>query len=424
MSAIFISHSSHDHAPAADLALRLRTAGYQSLFLDFDPADGIPAGRNWERELYQALQQCRAVVVLCSPHSMASDWCFAEVTHARALGKAIFPIKIVDCELKPVLTDLQVLDLTQNHEQGYQGLWKGLRAAGLDPFDTFAWDTSRAPYPGLSAFQENDAGVFFGRDADIRAGLDVLNRLRRFGGSRLVALSGGSGSGKSSLVRAGIVPRLKRDKDGWLVLGPLRPRQDPFGELALALAGMGGEDACSAQELRDQLREKLAGPQPTPAGLIAFLNHIRIHSGHRDATALLVIDQFEELLGDAASPEADAFCAFLGALLETPENGLLILSTLRSDFLSDFLTHCAFRDQPAESLTVSSLGTSGLLRPLKNLPPWPALHSNQVLSKPLSPTLKPTMRFPCSPLRSGNCGIGAGHPENLALPIINKRLGA
>lgn len=356
MSAIFISHSSHDNATAADLALHLRTAGYQSLFLDFDPADGIPAGRNWERELYQALQQCRAVVVLCSQHSMASDWCFAEVTHARALGKAIFPIKIADCELKPILTDLQVLDLTQNPEQGYHGLWSGLRAAGLDPFDTFAWNTSRAPYPGLSAFQESDAGVFFGRDDDIRTGLDVLNRLRRFGGSRLVVLSGGSGSGKSSLVRAGLVPRLRRDKDGWLVLGPVRPRQDPFGELALVLAQAGMQESLPA--LRAQLRGQGADPKPNPHGFVELLHRIRIHSGHRDATALLVIDQFEELLGDAAPLDADAFCGFLRAVLEAVENELFVLCTVRSDFLSDILSH--FRDQPFESLTLSSLSAAGV----------------------------------------------------------------
>ena len=243
-------------------------------------------------------------------------------------------------------------------------MWRGLQAAGLDPFDAFAWDTTRAPYPACPPFKKSML-VSFWRDDDIRTGLDVLNRLRRFGGSRLLVLSGGSGSGKSSLVRAGLVPLLRRDEDAWLVLDPLRPRQDPFGELALALTGMRRDEALSTQELRAQFRGKATDPQPNPAGLIELLNRIRIHSGHRDATVLLVIDQFEELLGDAASSEAKVFCEFLRALLEAPENGLLVLCTIRSDFLSDFLSHSSFRDQPSESLTVSSLSTASVAQAIE-----------------------------------------------------------
>jgi excinuclease UvrABC ATPase subunit len=77
----------------------------------------------------------------------------------------------------------------------------------------FHWDPSRPPYPGLLAFQEQDAAIFFGRDDEIRGGLDRLNSLRSLGGARLVLFLGASGSGKSSLVRAGLLPRLRRDAD-------------------------------------------------------------------------------------------------------------------------------------------------------------------------------------------------------------------
>jgi hypothetical protein len=90
VSAIFISHSSKDVDAARSMADWLRRAGYRSLFLDVDPEDGLVAGRDWERQLYARLRSCRAVIVLCSPSSMASDWCFAEITHARALGKDVW----------------------------------------------------------------------------------------------------------------------------------------------------------------------------------------------------------------------------------------------------------------------------------------------------------------------------------------------
>ncbi|MCB1868285.1 MAG: toll/interleukin-1 receptor domain-containing protein, partial [Gammaproteobacteria bacterium] len=166
MSGIFISHSSLDRSDSEETAARLRQQGYQSLFLDFDPADGIPAGRNWEREIYTRLRGCGAVILLCSEHSMASDWCFAEVTHARALGKQLFPVIISPCELRPILRDTQVIDLTIDRETGFQRLWQGMRSAGLDPADTFDWDINRPPYPGLTPFMEKDAAVYFGREED------------------------------------------------------------------------------------------------------------------------------------------------------------------------------------------------------------------------------------------------------------------
>jgi hypothetical protein len=75
MAAIFISHSSKDAAFAAEFQQRLQRQGHRSIFLDFDPANGIPAGRDWERELYTQLRACRALVVLCSEHPCSSDSC-------------------------------------------------------------------------------------------------------------------------------------------------------------------------------------------------------------------------------------------------------------------------------------------------------------------------------------------------------------
>ena len=69
MGAIFLSHSSKDNQLAARARATLAGFGHRSVFLDFDPADGIPGGRNWERELYARLRQARAVVALCAQPS-------------------------------------------------------------------------------------------------------------------------------------------------------------------------------------------------------------------------------------------------------------------------------------------------------------------------------------------------------------------
>ena len=92
MSAIFLSHSSRDRELAAEIKRWLAEQEHRSVFLDFDPETGIPAGRDWERELYRQLRACRAVVILATAGSAASRWCFAEIAQARSLGKAIIPL--------------------------------------------------------------------------------------------------------------------------------------------------------------------------------------------------------------------------------------------------------------------------------------------------------------------------------------------
>jgi hypothetical protein len=94
MAALFVSYSRADQAVAGLVSERLRAEGVAALFVDFDPDQGIPAGRNWERELYAQVRKADALVFLSSPASVASQWCFAEVALARLLGKPVFPIVI------------------------------------------------------------------------------------------------------------------------------------------------------------------------------------------------------------------------------------------------------------------------------------------------------------------------------------------
>ena len=319
------------------MAARLREQGYQSLFLDFDPADGIPAGRDWEREIYARLRTCSGVVVLCSAHSMASDWCFAEITHARALGKRLFPVVIGECSLRPLLLDTQVVDLRADAEEGYARLWRGMRSAGLDPADSFAWDGGRAPYPGLAPFQAADAAVYFGRDQEQRRCLDTLAQMRRYGGERLLVVVGASGSGKSSLVRAGVLPRIARMAE-WRVLGPLRPLRRPDEELARLLpTGL--------------------APASAPAVLGAALASAFAAEPERPAV-LLVVDQLEELLTTSEPEAAARFVQALRVALAPERGELYCLATLRADYLAALQAlplwgALPFRQQPLAPMDAS-----------------------------------------------------------------------
>lgn len=338
MSAIFISHSSRDNAVAAEVRTWLAEQGHHSVFLDFDPAEGIPAGRYWEQEIYAQMRSCQAVIVLCSEPAMASPWCFAEITHARSLGKHLFPLKVAPCAIPAFLHDVQLIDLTAERATGYERLGVGLRKAGLDPADLFTWDGRRPPYPGLEALQEQDAPVYFGRDAAIQGALETLHRLQRFGGTRLTLVLGASGSGKSSLVRAGILPRLKRDAQRWLVLEPFRPSGDPWEAWALALDSTFQRYGTSRdwQAMRDRFRH---AADDVSAFVHDIANDLRVAAGQREATLLLTIDQVEELFNPSGATAAHHFLRVLRLLLDETGSPWLVLGTMRSDFLSAWQTH-------------------------------------------------------------------------------------
>lgn len=367
MKEIFISHSSKDNSFCEQVKNRLEQQGHRSLFLDYDPAYGIPAGRNWERELYKRLSECRAIVVLCSQHSMSSEWCFAEIVSAKSLGKHIFPIKISPCDVVGLLRDVQVIDMTSvDEEEAYQRLWDGLKIAGVTSNEFYVWDNSRPPYPGLMAFEEEDAAIFFGRDREVREGLGLLNQLRRFGGSRLLLVLGASGSGKSSVVKAGILPQLRRDKRSWVVLKPFRKRGNPFDELSKALVdclnnGVGLERDWSS--LSQDLQQAALADPPDLSVLLEVADSLREPPGQENATILLVADQFEELLSDNSADEdlEMRFLSLLRAFLDLEDCPFLVVGTLRSDFLGAFQDCKALQGIDFKSLCVSRMSVEKIL---------------------------------------------------------------
>lgn len=325
MTSLFVSHSSRDGDATRRVRDRLHAEGFQATFVDFDPALGIPAGRDWERELYAQLRRCDAVVFLASAASVASRWCFAEVSLARSLRKPVFPVRLEAGAALPLLDDTQSIDLTVDGP-GLDGLRAGLRRAGLDPAGGFAWDESRSPYPGLSPFVAEDAAVFFGRDEEIERVLELLQPTLQRGPGRFVAVVGPSGSGKSSLLRAGLLPRLSR-RDGWAVLPPLRPGTDPTGRLARCLTRAG---AGPAAEVEARLRRGPDGLREVVAGLAD--QHDDPGAGRRNV--LVVVDQAEELLTTTGAREQQAFQRLLAGALREGDGALWVLATVRSEFLS------------------------------------------------------------------------------------------
>ncbi len=178
----------------------------------------------------------------------------------------------------------------------------------------------RSPYLGLAAYGPGDADRFCGRDRLVAALVDRLAR------QRFVAVVGASGSGKSSLVRAGLVPALRADGDRWSTV-LISPGPHPLRECAAHLtAQLGGDPAALAAELAaDPHHLRLVLPQ-----LLA--------AGRPDAQCLLVVDQFEEVF--SLCEDASERKAFIQALLEAahdPDSRTRVVIGLRADFYA----HCA-----------------------------------------------------------------------------------
>jgi WD40 repeat protein/tetratricopeptide (TPR) repeat protein len=342
---------------------RLASCGYR-MFLDSEPEYGIKAGQEWEKELYHNLNQASAVVVLCSDNLLASRWCFFEIASARALGKPIFAVIVSPCEVLELLKDRQVVNLAAEGELALQRLLDGLRTAGLDPNDSLDWDPRRPPYPGLNYFTEDDAGVFFGRDDEVRQVLEALETMQRRRMPRLSLLLGASGSGKSSLMRAGVLPRLKKDPARWVIVPPFRPGPEPIGELAKSLtrafpAVSGRPDW---KDVRDRLRAAAKADQPPSPDLLTELADDLTQAFYRrEAAILLTIDQAEEALTEGEGPSTD-FLRLVRRAAESPGSNLFALLTLRSDYLGAFQNHPALAGLQYTNLSLGPMAVEGFPR--------------------------------------------------------------
>ncbi|HEX5061653.1 MAG TPA: protein kinase [Kofleriaceae bacterium] len=215
--------------------------------------------------------------------------------------------------------------LLKMKEQRPQSAAELLRA--LEPFLPGRRSTElqidESPYAGLSSFQENDAGKFFGRNREIAA---MVTRIRD---RPLMAVVGSSGVGKSSFVRAGLVPALKRSGEQWETL-VTRPGRKPMDALAAIIAPLIGTASNVADDMAAQakLAEKLRN-EP------GHLGHVLRHRARRDSRRIMVfVDQFEELytqVPDAA--ERAAFTACLSAVADDATSPLRVVLSIRSDFL-------------------------------------------------------------------------------------------
>ncbi|HEX6185160.1 MAG TPA: hypothetical protein VFZ44_14845 [Pyrinomonadaceae bacterium] len=224
------------------------------------------------------------------------------------------------------------------------------------------------PFPGLRPFEFGESHLYFGRDGQG----DQL--IRKLAVTRFVAVVGTSGSGKSSLVRAGLLP----DLYGGFMPGAgshwrvclMRPSNDPLGNLALAL---NATDVFGSDDEENRQIQTAVTEATLRRGSLGLVEAVRQNRMASNESLLVVVDQFEELFRFARVSGSEQYryeaAAFVKLLLEAArqrERNIYVVLTMRSDFLGDcsifwglpeainegqYLIPRMTRDQRAEAVT-------------------------------------------------------------------------
>lgn len=194
------------------------------------------------------------------------------------------------------------------------------------------------PYRGLRDFGERDQAFFFGRKA-------FVGRLReKLRSHAIVGVAGASGSGKSSVVKAGLIPELRKELD-WTIL-KLRPAANPWAELARELVPLLHEGLSLGDRLdkEEELAEKL---RADPSHLSTNLRGIA--QAQRSAHVLVFVDQFEELFTQAGHEAEHAVRRtddFRNLMIRTASltgsPSIQWIYTLRADFAGQAYRHPTF----------------------------------------------------------------------------------
>ncbi len=384
MARIFLSHSSQDNFAAIALRNWLAGEGWDDIFLDLDPEHGISAGERWERKLHEAANRCEAVIFLVSSHWLESGWCTKEYALACGLNKKLFAVLIdpgkTIADLPPEMTGTwQVIDLARrqdmqifrvpdpdSHEErhvtfsreGLRRLKRGLEKAGLDP-KFFAWpppnEPNRAPYRGLQPLEAADTGIFFGRDAPIIEFSDALRGLRTGTPPRLLVILGASGAGKSSFLRAGLLPRLARDDSHFLPLRPIRPERAALtGENGLLAALEAVFPDRTRADLRAAIKAGAAGVRPLLAELAdkAFRQTLADADGSKPPTIVIAIDQAEELFRSEGAEEGAALLDLVRDLTAADDPAVIVIFVIRSDSYDSLQNAKPLEDLPQKPLSL------------------------------------------------------------------------
>lgn len=364
---LFLSHAGEESEAARALAVALRGAGVE-VWLD---VERLKPGDRWQHEIGAALRGSHALILYVGRAGVAR-WVDFEVQ--IALDRAA---KDSDFRLIPVLGPgadpaalpdfvklFHWLDLREDAHSAPEKLKELLTGVLNRPAERIAvLPPDRPPFRGLLHFDVEDAVVFFGRERETE------ELLRLLGKDSFLLVVGDSGCGKSSIVRAGLVPALLRGRfhDGraWVShwrIAITRPGNDPFAELAESLPDLASEVSDRPGRIhanRRLLAEGTEGLRDIIAGSVA-----------PNSRTLLVVDQFEELF--TLTPDATIRRRYIDSLLQAAKfegsRPVQVVVTLRADFFGRCWESSDLLDRVRKNQYLTPRLSTGRLRELIERP--------------------------------------------------------
>jgi hypothetical protein len=349
----FLSYNSLDLPVVRDVYQRLQRGGLEP-YLE---REEVAPGDVFQRALAEGLHASKSCVVFLGPNGLG-PWQKEELQVAidkRVRDEAfrVIPVLLPGAE-RPRRGDVAHLEFlinaswveflkTLDDERAFQRLMWGITGTKPhEPGEPYAEGV--CPYRGLEAFRPEDARFFFGRENLTGWLVSALRReVQAAQGVRFLAVLGPSGSGKSSLVLAGLVPKLKAEtiegSERWLV-AIHRPGDDPLKNLSVAivtrlLPAGALPDTVQVLKLIDDLR--------ADARTFDVFSQMALRDLPEDVRLAVVVDQFEEVFTNRPQDEQartrfeqdrERFLANLLHASSTPGGRVAVVLTMRSDFLS------------------------------------------------------------------------------------------
>lgn len=364
---VFLSHNSREKPTVERIAERLKRDAVEP-WLD---KWCLTSGGDWQEELAEGLRRSKACAVFIGPAGVG-NWARLELKLAtdRMAKDRDFRVFLVllpglpdpfdTSTLPPFLTTRTWVDLRRGiaDPRAFQTLINAVHGLASGPETPIAARDDVCPYRGLRPFDEEHAEFFYGRDADIQRLVEKLKT------SRFLAVLGPSGSGKSSVVRAGLIPALRRGalpgSEAWQVQ-VFTPGASPLTQLAANLVRF--YPAVSAVKTLDELT--------ADERALHLACSVALAERAEAERVVWVVDQFEEvftLCRDEA--ERARFISNLLYAAGAPGGRALVVLTMRADFYQKCATYPELSAQvAAQQFLVSPLGAEGLRQAIAE-PAW------------------------------------------------------
>ena len=348
---VFVSYSRADARHAADIDSVLRSKGLRPFFDRRSLAPGLP----WLRALEQAIAGAKAAIVLIGPRGLGNtqqyelDLSLIRQTHDPAFP--VVPVILPETTSDPPFDFLRVLTwIDFSHVAKVSDAPDELDHlfAAIDGREAAPEIAREAicPYRGLDAFREEDSAFFFGRGSANDPKSPIGELICKIREHPFVMVVGRSGSGKSSLVYAGLLPALRRERDRfWNVLS-LRPGPEPLRALAAAFNPRAQEEgeAEYANRITKEAEELRIGNSEL---LSHMIRQGLVQAEGKPDRLLLYVDQWEELHAQAPSTDkarvaqhAADVSRFIDLLLTASRTApVAVVATVRADFYGPLIAH-------------------------------------------------------------------------------------